>query len=190
MKTSLIKPAQDLRQVRGSAVLLLFGGLGLKGRPDLQHVLQTRFAYNANNPPVSYPYERYLEIAEYLRQTFYGSKTPEEGYEELGYRLTQSYFQGVSGQVLRVLARVLGPERGARQFLHMMSNNLPWGRHELQEVSSNSARYCKSGVGGPPALMLGILRASLEASGATLVRATYSVISESDDEVVYAVEWL
>ena len=181
--------ARGTRSVPARTVLILLEALDLKDDPTVQATLATHFGIEVEKPQRVYSYNCYLEVAEYLRSTFLSHLTPEEGYNELGYQLTQVYFKGVAGQVMRVLARVMGPQRGARHFVHSMSTALPWGIHELQEVQPNYIRYRKELVGGPPPLMLGILRASIEAAGAKLTKATYTVQSMAQDDIVYEVEW-
>lgn len=169
--------------------LLAIFNINIKDNSFMKQVIINKFDFDLNNPPSSYSYDRYLDIVEYLRTVFYKDKSPEEGYEAIGYRIGQEYFNGLAGQVMRIAAPMIGPQRGAQQFVRSIKNALPWGTHELEEVRSNYVRYHKSLVGGPPPLMLGLMRSALEVAGAKLLKAKYSVLSIEKDDIVYELEW-
>jgi|GEM_PF-2135063 len=185
---ALMKPGD--RAVSGGTVRTLLDACDLKSHQNLYYSILNYYGFDPKTPPMTYPYDRYLEIAEHLRISLFSSKPVTAGYEEMGYRIGQNYFQGVSGQVLKMTARVLGPERGAKQFVRSISRALPWGTHEIVELRPHYVKYRKAGVGGPSGLMLGLLRACIEASGVTLTRAEYTIISKANDDVVYELEWL
>ena len=181
--------ARGTRSVSSRTMLILLDALNLKNDLKVHAALATKFDFDVKKLQSVYSYNSYLDVAEYLRANYLDKLNPEDGYNELGYRITQVYFQGVAGQVVKTMARVMGPQNGAKQFVRTMSNTLSWGTHELEEVRSNYVRYHKALVGGPPPLMLGLIRAALEAGGAKLTRATYTVYSIDEDDVVYEVEW-
>jgi uncharacterized protein (TIGR02265 family) len=185
---SLMKPGE--RAVSGGTVRTLLEACDLKDHQNLYQSILNYFGFDPKNPPMTYSYNRYLEIAEQLRASLFSNKPVTAGYEEIGYRIGQNYFQGVSGQVLKMTARVLGPERGAKQFVRSISRALPWGTHEIVELRPHYVKYRKAGVGGPSGLMLGLLRACIEASGVTLTRAEYTIVSKVNDDVIYELEWL
>ena len=193
------------RTFNGNSVHLLLEGNGIGQRSDLQRAILEQFGYDYHSsPPLNYPYDQYLAIVEFLRETLYVKtrleKTPDETYQELGCRAIQTYFQGLSGSVLKMAARVMGPQRGAIQFLKNIKLALPWGEHELVAVRAGYVCYRKRGVSGPPALMLGIMQASLEATGVKLTRLSYKAGPTSDladfatdfyaEDIIYEVEWV
>ena len=181
--------ARGTRSVAPASVVMLVEVLNLKQSASIQFVLKNQFDFDLSQPPSTCSYNKYLDIAEYLRATFLPNMSVAAGYEEIGYRVTNLYFQGVAGQVVKMMARVMGPQKGAKQFLRSISNTLPWAEHELEELGPNHLCYHKRLVGGPPPIMLGILRAALEASGAKLRHASYTVLSEEEDDVLYDIEW-
>ena len=142
--------------------------------------------------PPYYPFWQYLEIVEYLRGELYSDLEPEGAYQKIGYGACLAYFDGVTGQVLKIAARVMGPMRGAKQFVRSMEVTLPWDKHELVEARPGYMCYSKTYSGGSPALLLGFLEASLEAAGITKLRLSYRVGPALDAQhrvVVYQEAW-
>jgi uncharacterized protein (TIGR02265 family) len=181
--------ARGTRVVSSATVFLLIDSCKGRQHPLVVDALWQKFGFDCRSPALTYPYDTYVDIAEYLRQTFHPNVDMEVGFEEMGYRIGVSYFEGISGQVIKAMARVMGPQNGTKQFIKSISKALKWGEHELEEVRPGYMRYHKRLVGGPPPLMLGILRASLEASGAKLVSAHYTIINSVEDDIVYEIEW-
>ncbi len=179
--------SSNARNISGNAVRLLLEGSGAFRHPVILQQVADKFDYNYKIPPASFSYDSYLKIAEFLRQIYFGHKTDEEGYELLGYNATQAYLQGVTGQVLRMAAGVMGPQRGAKQFLKNMQGTLPWGIHELEEVKPNFMRYRIQKVPGSSGLMRGVIRASLEISGAKdIVVRSFLIATEHK---LYEAQW-
>ncbi len=180
------------QNMSGRAVRVLLEGNGVGNRPDLQEVILKRFEfdYRASSLPPSYPYARYLQLVEFLRLALYPDTPVDQAFQLLGYRATQTYFQGVGGQVLRIAAQVMGPQQGAKQFVKKMRSSLPWGSHDLVAARANYVAYRKGGIEGPPGLMLGVLQASLEACGIKPDRLSYKVESPIEDSVLYEISWL
>lgn len=161
----------------------------LNNYPQIKAMLKQRYQVDLASPPSTFSYDKYLEIVEFLRVTLFGNIGTEAGYEEIGYRIVQNYFAGSAGQIMKMMANVIGAHNGAKQFIKSISRALPWGKHELEEIRPGYARYHKSLVGGPPPIMLGMIRAIIEAAGAKIIRSGYTVLSESKDDIIYEVEW-
>lgn len=177
----------QVRFIRSSTVKHLLDGSNFIKRADSLEILLERFNFDYQNPPHSYSYVKYLEMAELVRSTLYDGKSPDEGYEQLGYLAIQDYFEGVVGHILKATASLMGPQRGARQFLTKIKDTLRWGEHSFDEITANSLLYHIKYVPGPPAMMQGVLRASLEITGAKVVSLTSTVISEED--VIHEMIW-
>jgi uncharacterized protein (TIGR02265 family) len=182
--------ATGSRSIHKGTLMLLLESCGVTKLKYWQDKLKNEFGLDVNKPPLTFPYDRYVEIAEGLRLALYSTQSPTVAYDEMGYKVGQAYFETMAGQVMKPLAKVLGPQKGAKLFLRTMSQALPWGTHNIEELTPNYLRYRKSLVGGPPPLMLGILRACLEVSGANLVSCSYTVLNEVRDDIVYEVKWL
>jgi uncharacterized protein (TIGR02265 family) len=177
------------RTVTQGTLRTLYLALELENHFVVLNEVERRFGINLSQPPRVCEYDTYLEITEYVRAILLRHLTPEQGYEEIGYRVVQVYFAGAAGQVLRTLAKVLGAQNGAKQFIKLMQKALPWGQHEMEEVRPGYARYHKMLVGGPPPFMLGMIRAAVEAAGAKILRSGYTVLSEERDDVIYEIYW-
>lgn len=181
--------ARGTRSVSPGAIMILVDGLGLRNSTQLQTNLTHLFGFDYSNKTSVYPYNLYLDIAEYLRANHLGNMSVAKGYEELGYRLTQVYFQSVAGQVFKITGKIMGIQRAAAQFIRLMSHTLPWGIHELPIVKPNHLTYRKRLVGGPPPIMAGVLRGALEITGAKEVRVSYKVLSVEEDDILYEANW-
>lgn len=177
------------RVVDTGTIRTLYEAVELAKYTQLKKFVEQRYQIAFDKLPASLSYDKYLEIAEYLRASLFGRMTPEAGYEEIGYRIVQNYFAGAAGQVMKMMVNVIGPHNSAKQFIKSISRALPWGNHELEEIRPGYARYHKMLVGGPPPLMLGMIRAVVEAAGAKIARSGYTVISEAQDDIIYEVEW-
>jgi uncharacterized protein (TIGR02265 family) len=180
---------RDNRTVTQGTLRTVHNALELEHHYNAVNEVEQRFGVNLVQPPQSCDYDKYLEIVEYLRALLLSQLTPEQGYEEIGYRVVQIYFAGATGQVLKTLAKVIGPQNGAKQFIKLMHKALPWGEHYMEEVRPGYARYHKMLVGGPPPFMLGMIRAAVEAAGARILRSGYTVLSEERDDIIYEIYW-
>jgi uncharacterized protein (TIGR02265 family) len=181
--------ARGSRVVSAGTVMLLIDGCKGRQNPQVVDALWQNFGFDCRGPALTFPYDAYVDIAEYLRQTFHPNVDMEVGFEEMGYRIGQGYFNGMSGQIMKKLARVMGPQSGAKQFVKSMKKALAWGEHEILEVRPGYVSYRKRLVGGPPPLMLGLIRACLEAAGAKLVSARYTIVNSIEDDIIYEIEW-
>lgn len=184
-----MEPASNptIKNMRGSTVLHLINGSGFSKLPNSQQSLLELFEFDYRNPPLHYPYDKYLQLAEHIKETLYSRKSPDEAFEELGYLAIQDYFQGIVGQVVRATVSLIRPERGAKQFLIKMRSILPWATHEIEEINPKYVRYSVKNLNGPPALMRGVLRASLEVTGAKNIKVNSTVISS--DHVIHEAYW-
>lgn len=175
------------KQVNGGTIKTMLKGNNAAQKYDLHAVLLEKFKYNFDNPPIILPYAQYLEIAEVIRSFLYPFKSYDDGYELIGINLTKAHFEGALGQVNKVAAGLLGPERGYSLFIKNMTTTLPFGRHELEEIRKGYGRYHMYGVPGPAPLMRGIIRACLEAGGAKEVKVTSKILGE--EEFIHEASW-
>ena len=162
-------------RIGGHNVLIMLEGNSSGLPASWQSQILTQFGFDVRQPPATYPYTRYLEIVDCLRKELYADLSDDEAYQRLGRAASLSYFNGVSGQILKIAASVMGPVRGARQFVKTMEIALPWDKHTLVEARTGYMCYSKTFSGGSPALMLGFMQASVEAAGSTLTRLSYRV---------------
>ena len=177
--------------MRGDNALFLLEGNGVGQHLDWQSFIFKNYGFDYRHPPANYPYHLYLELAEYLRTQIHSTLEPDEAYQRISYNACQCYFNGASGQILKIAARVMGPQRGAAQFVANMRNALPWEQHEIAEIRPGYFCYRKDDSGGPAALMLGFLQASLEAAGVTPTILRYHTQATADsNKLIYEAEWV
>lgn len=174
------------RDISGASVKLLLDGSSVANHLELQKNLLDLFGFDSNSPPLFYPHAKYLQIAEFIRTELYKAYSNDAAYEEIGRGIVKAYFQGSIGQVVKITAEMLGPRVASKTFLKITKQCMPWAIHEY-EVGQNYFRYHLRLVPGPPALMRGILKASVEATDAKLLGAKSTVLSEED--VLHEVEW-
>ena len=182
---------QSHHMMGGHNVMIMLEGNEVGQHPDWQQFILEKWGFDYQRPPNIYPFHRYLELVEYLRTKLYGELEPDAGYQKLGYNACQCYFRGISGQILKVAAHVMGPQRGAQQFVKNMQRVLPWDKHELVEIRPGYICYSKGVSEGSPAIMLGFMQASVEATGAKATRWSYYEESSSEGlRVVHEMWWL
>lgn len=143
-----------------------------------------------NSLPLNYPYMSYLEIAKTICEQLYNEyENIDKAYEQLGYDMTQVYFQTMAGQVIKALATIIGPINGAKQIVKILSTRLPWASHELEEVYPGYLRYRIKNLPGSHYIMRGILRGSLAAGGAkNILITTTTLISNAD--IIHEAYWV
>ena len=176
------------RYVSGNTIKIMLDGNNVPLRPDLEQSIVARFGFDPQKVPATFPYNKYLEIVSYLGPILYPGKSPTQADDELGYHATTSYLNSPIGQILKGTAGVMGPRRAFDQFLRVIKNSLPWATHELEDVSPNHLRYYVRTSGERPALMRGVIRASVEAMGIKLMRLETIILSP--DAYLHEIEWL
>lgn len=183
-KAASVYPTE--RNVTGTSVRLLLDGSGVNLSPDLQSTIYARFDFDYQKPPMFYPQPKYMQMAKFLRREVYSDLPEEQAYEEMGRGIVRAYFEGSIGQVVKMTAAMLGPKVGSKTFLKVTKQCMPWANHEY-EVGDNFFRYRLRLVPGPPGIMRGIMKESVEAAGAKLLRATTTIYGEED--FLHEVEW-
>lgn len=175
------------KKLAGDVAIHPIKGSKAANNPEILQTIRERFNLDYHNPPITMPHEDYLEMLEYLRQVLFPEKNYEAGYEALGVCILQGHFQGVVGQVNRIAARIISAEKSIEIYLKANNNAVPFGQYTLDELGKHHARYRQTGVPGPPALERGIVKASIEATGAKNVRVTS--VEHAKENIVYEITW-
>ncbi len=176
---------ETTKQSIGSGSLkALFIGCELVKKPMVLAEIQNRFGLSYPNLPNSYPFDRYLELLDWLRQEFYPGDTEAKGYEKLGRAINRGFFQGPVGQVLKVSIRMMGPQRSLPYFFRITGGALKFGWFEIVEEKPNFIRAILHNVPGSPDIMRGMSLESMDMVGVKNPSITYYKFDELDTEFV------
>jgi uncharacterized protein (TIGR02265 family) len=153
---------KEVRYTGEEAIQSLLLGCGIKEKPALQRVIKEQFAHDYDNPR-DIPFEKYVEIVEYLRETLYPFRNSDEGYLALGKAVTAGGFQGVMGTIRKSIGKVLPPEKVIELFLKDFITNTPFARSDLEEARKGYIRWRVGNLeGAPPKLLTGVLTGMYE----------------------------
>lgn len=173
------------QQTIGSGSLkALFTGCGLPEKPGLLQALDIKFGLSYPHLPASYPFDRYLQMLDWLRQQLYPHDTEATGYEKLGRNITKGFFLGPAGQVLKLSIKVMGPQRSVPYFFKIAGAALRFGRFEVVEQKPGFVRAILWNVPGSPEVMRGMALESMEASAIKNPMVIYYKLDPNDTEFV------
>ncbi len=162
----------------------LFAGSGITSQPDLLHNL--RYEYNLPYPdlPNRYSFDRYLDMMSWLRKRLYPYDSEALGYEKLGRNITQGYFLGMAGQVLKMSIGVLGVQRSVRYFSRVAGGALAFGEFKVVEEQPRYVRAVLYNVPGSPDIIRGMALESMKAINAKNPSVIYRKLSPLDTEFI------
>ena len=144
----------------------LYIGCNLSTRPDLTTSIFTQFNLDLTTPPQSYPFERYLEMLDWLRRKLYPNDTYELGYEKIGRAITRGFWAGPVGQVLRVSIGLMGVQKALPFFFRKLNSALPFGKFEVSMVRSGYLRAVLYNVPGPADITKGMALEAMDTAHA------------------------
>jgi uncharacterized protein (TIGR02265 family) len=153
------------RFVSGKMVQAVLESCNVHQNPQLLEMIKTRFGFDLDFVPTNFPYDKYMQINEFVARELYPQQDLQTALEKIGYDSVHYYFRHPTGQILKTMAGVLGVQRGAKIFVQNMKHRLPWGIHELEEVQPKYVRYRVRLVPGTGAMIRGTMRASVEVTG-------------------------
>lgn len=175
------------RFISGGDVRQIIRGSAARQNPELLEQIRQRFNFDYKNPPITLGYDTFLAIAEFLRQKLYPNLKNDEALEKLGYDMVQSYMDKPIGKVNRIAAKMSGPEATTDLIVNSMSSIISFGRYVVEEVRPGFARFHMYNLPGQPALVGGIIKASMELAQVREIKIKAS--SVATDEAIYEVTW-
>ncbi len=134
--------------------------------------------------PTDYDFDRYLEMLNWLRQQLYPTDSVNLGFEKLGRNVTQGFFQGPVGQVLKMSIRVMGPQKSVPYFFRISGGALKFGRFEIVQQRPQYVNAVLYNVPGSPDIMRGMSLESMEMAQIKNPKVVAYKISELDTEFV------
>ena len=174
--------------ITGNSIKALFNGLKLSEKPDLFAETLSRFNVTYPNIGSSFPFDRYLEMANWLRLKLFPFKAEAAGFEQIGRAVTRGFFEGPAGSVLKISIRVMGAQRSVPFFFRVAGGAIPFGRFEVVENKPCYIRAILYNVPGSPEIMRGM---SLEAMEATNIKNPTVIFNKlSPDDTEFIARWL
>jgi uncharacterized protein (TIGR02265 family) len=166
--------------IKGQSIQALLEATGATNHPEILRIVATEFDFHYYDSPLTYPFAKFLLLAEYLAKQFFPDLELTEALEEIGYRTALYSSKIAGGGVLRTLAGVLGPYKGAPILVKAMTNRMPWSRQEIEEIRPHYIRYRIRDVPGTGFVLRGILRAGVEFTGGKVKKITTTHLAEED----------
>jgi uncharacterized protein (TIGR02265 family) len=170
--------------ISGNSIKALFNGLKLAEKPELLAEIQRRFNLAYPELASSYPFDRYLEMVDWLREQLYPDKAAPAGFELIGRAATRGFFQGPVGQVLKLSIKVMGAQRAIPYFFRIAGGALPFGKFVVVENKPNYIRAILYNVPGSPEIMRGMSLESMDETGIKNPTIDYYKLSPNDTEFV------
>lgn len=129
-------------------------------------------------------YSRYIEIA---RRHLYPRLGDPEAYLRMGRLFLEGYLQTTIGAALKVLLRLLGPERNMRRMPGYFEGGTSYVTAQGERLGPGDWILTVSSVAGFPTFTQGTLEAAMHLSGAADALVTYEV--QPDRSVKYRIQW-
>jgi uncharacterized protein (TIGR02265 family) len=177
---------KNKREVNSDVIKVFFKICEIEKKPHISDEFGERFNFNIQKPPGTVPLNFYMNSIEFFALKLYPAKSLEEALEELGYRTVQVYFDSPFGAVLKVLAGILGPYNGAKNYAQTISKRFPWSVNTMEEVRQGYVRYRVQGIPGTGAMMRGAIKASVEAASGKIKKITTTI--EAAENLVHEIE--
>jgi uncharacterized protein (TIGR02265 family) len=177
----------DELSIRGSSLKALFDGIKLSHQPQQLEALRELFGLNYHNLPEYYPFDLYTKMLDWLRQEFYPQDAPSDAYEKLGRNITQGFFSGAVGQLLRIGAELIGVEQGLNFFFHTLGGATPLGSFQTLEQRPGYARFVLWNVPQPPEVTCGMILETMQATKIQNSKISYQRLNAKDTE--FEVTW-
>lgn len=187
--SGLIIMLNNLNQaaISGNSIKALFNGLKLAENPKLLEEIKQRFNLTYGELPTFYPFDRYLEMTDWLRRQLYPGQPEAVGFELLGRAITRGFFEGPVGQVLKLSIKVMGAQRSIPYFFRIAGGALRFGKFEVVENKPYCIRAILYNVPGSPEIMRGMSLESMEV--ANIQNATFDYTKLNSDDTEFIVRW-
>ncbi len=174
--------------INTNSLKALFIGCEIANKPNIAEGLRREFDLDYVKLPNHYPFDRYLQMLDWLRRQLYPLEKETTGYEKIGRNITRGFFQGPLGQVLKLSIPVMGTQRSVRYFFRVAGGALSFGKFEIIEERPNFVRAALYNVPGSPELMRGMSLESMNFTSAKQPSVTYTKLSPNDTEFI--ARWL
>lgn len=174
--------------ITGNSIKALIAGLKLSDNPIIFSETLDRFNVTYPNIGSTFPFERYLEMADWLRRKLFPYKSEAAGFEQIGRAVTRGFFEGAAGSVLKMSIKVMGAQRSVPIFFRVAGGALPFGKFEVVENKPRYIRAILYNVPGSPDIMRGMSLEAIEATNVKNPSVTYKKLSSDDTEFV--ARWL
>lgn len=127
---------------------------------------------------------RFLPI---VRAHLFPSLDDEEAYLRIGRLFLDGYFQTPLGVAVRVLLRLLGPERNVLRLPAYFEGGTSYLKVTVQKLAPGHFHLTISEVSVHPAVTQGVLEQAMKVAGARDPTVEYRVLP--DGQVVYWIRW-
>ncbi|MBN9388509.1 MAG: DUF2378 family protein [Chloroflexi bacterium] len=174
--------------ITGNSIKALFTGLKLADKPVIFQETLDRFNVTYPNIGSSFPFDRYLEMVDWLRRQLFPFKSEAAGFEQIGRAVTRGFFEGAAGSVLKMSIKVMGAQRSVPLFFRVAGGAVPFGRFEVVENKPRYIRAILYNVPGSPEIMRGMSLEAMEATASKNPTVTYKKLNPDDTEFV--ARWL
>jgi uncharacterized protein (TIGR02265 family) len=135
-----------------------------------------------------YPVEdtvRYLQIA---RSHVYPDHDDEEAYRRMGRLFIQGYFQTALGGAVRMLLRLLGPERNLLRMPAYFEGGTSYMKVSVKKLAPGDFELAVSGGSAhPPSFTQGALLQAMRFAGADQLLADYFALP--DGRIIHRIRW-
>lgn len=170
--------------INGTSLKFLFIGLKLTEKPELMADTQRRFGLTYPNLPSFFPYDRYLEMLDWLREQLFPAEDEASGYELIGRAIASGFFDEPAGQVIKITAKLMGWHRAVPIFFRVIGGALPFGRFEIVESKPCYLRSIIYNVPGSPEIMRGMTLTGMEVANIKEPSIVYIKLNPGDTEYI------
>ncbi len=177
----------DEPYIKAGSLRALIEGNNLDDDAFVLAKLEQQFGIAYPVLPDYYPFDRYLELLNWLRQELYPHEPASQGYEKLGRQITQGMFRGAVGQLLKKSAELLGVQRGLYFFFKILGGALVFGTIETQEHRPGYVRFILWNVPGPPEVTSGMILEAMQAAKVKQSQISFHKPGLNDTE--FEVRW-
>jgi uncharacterized protein (TIGR02265 family) len=134
-----------------------------------------------------YTEEEYSRHVEIVRRHLFPHLEDAEAYHRMGCLFIDGYLQTAIGKALKVLLRLLGPERNLRRMPSYFEGGTNYIKAQGEQVGPGHWVLTVSSVSGHPTFTQGSLEEAMRLSGAPDVVVSYDV--QPDGAVKYRIRW-
>lgn len=177
------------RIIKVGSLRSLYNGCELSTKLSLLLEIKQRFGLDFQALPVQYPFDRYLEMVEWLRPQLYPQDSVEVGFEKIGRNITKSVFTGPTGTTLKISAAAIGVEIGIPLFFRILGHALKFAVFDIVEQPPRTGyiKFRLLNTPGSPDLTRGMVLEAMDATRAINSTITYHKLNQNDTE--FEVRW-
>lgn len=181
--------AKPERIIKVGSLRSLYSGCELATKSLLLAEIKQRFDLDFGALPLQYPFDRYLEMLEWLRPQLYPTDSEAVGFEKIGRNITKSVFAGATGTTMKISAAAIGVDIGVPLFFRILGHALKFAVFEIVEhpMRTGYIKFRLLNVPGSPDLTCGMVLEAMDAAKAVNSTITYHKINSTDTE--FEVRW-